>query len=897
MSEKKEEEKKDDDPRFEYILQYLTLSSKLKPEKWAKMMSTDEYKDTVTKFFDDPNEKMLTMQISPAGILVPSLSLQTGGKVKISYFMRKTPEKITPGNYRDVIIPGDMSPKPLEDLSVLFEEAYVPILLNPRNQVGWPAVASEDVEKHLHDFGNSIRQIRGKMSGQTLLPMPIGIERIFDVDFTSEQPVGDRSAYRMKSNIEEIVIKWSTQINEVLSEDNSRTDNNHPTPNLEVDFWRQRLRNLESIYDQMQDPRVKRMISLLETTESPYLPSFTNLFKNVVAGVVEARDICLYLKPLQPYFGEIESAEFSDIEPVLKKLLHCVCLAWANSRYYCTTTRIIKLISSIANLIIEQATKYLDVGSLFEGDINDNMIRLDQTLSTGENFRETFESFRDKVGTYFKAPTEPILWTFHQKLVFSRLIKFEERLKEIQQLFEIAEDYLKLEKVEISGLQGRKLSQMTSDIYDEFVKAYNEFSSVQYDILLPEDDHFTEDLNEFLTKVDEWDRRLATIFNKAFSECYNIDEVFRLTLIMGTIGLRPTILELLYDNYDSFMTMLHEYMDDVKLIFDKRMKSWRNEGTINIDVHFPPVAGALCFLIKLKVRIDYPMDSLKLIDHPVLNSERADILYEKYEELQNLLKNTEEEIFKEWAEKVPEICSSNLAKTLLVVNEDRTLALNFDRELSTLLQEIRYMIILNRTDLPQEAEDLFARTPFFFESVYNLNLIINWYNRIREHSSPVEMELVKEEIETIDQIIDNGQENYDWNSPEVPEYIETLLDLVKKLHLRIFRAQENIDKMLKTMYEWAMIPVLERKDLRDENLLAIGEREERFAKRYDEIKRTADEIARILDENYKLFFDLLPQSEYAKDEFELEEEREEKPKENPTEGAAEGEAPEGEEAK
>lgn len=72
------------------------------------------------------------------------------------------------------------------------------------------------------------------------------------------------------------------------------------------------------------------------------------------------------------------------------------------------------------------------------------------------------------------------------------------------------------------------------------------------------------------------------------------------------------------------------------------------------------------------------------------------------------------------------------------------------------------------------------------------------------------------------------------------------------------------------MYEWAMIPVLERKDLRDENLLAIGEREERFAKRYDEIKRAADEIARVLDENYKLFFDLLPQSEYTKDEFELE---------------------------
>lgn len=71
------------------------------------------------------------------------------------------------------------------------------------------------------------------------------------------------------------------------------------------------------------------------------------------------------------------------------------------------------------------------------------------------------------------------------------------------------------------------------------------------------------------------------------------------------------------------------------------------------------------------------------------------------------------------------------------------------------------------------------------------------------------------------------------------------------------------------MYEWAMMPVLDRRDLKDENLLAIGEREDRFARRYSEIEAAAVEINRVLDENYKLFFDLLPESEYVKDEFEL----------------------------
>lgn len=44
MTDAKENDKKDEDPRLEFILQYLICSSKLKTEKWAKMMGTEEFK-------------------------------------------------------------------------------------------------------------------------------------------------------------------------------------------------------------------------------------------------------------------------------------------------------------------------------------------------------------------------------------------------------------------------------------------------------------------------------------------------------------------------------------------------------------------------------------------------------------------------------------------------------------------------------------------------------------------------------------------------------------------------------------------------------------------------------------------------------------------------------------
>lgn len=68
-----------------------------------------------------------------------------------------------------------------------------------------------------------------------------------------------------------------------------------------------------------------------------------------------------------------------------------------------------------------------------------------------------------------------------------------------------------------------------------------------------------------------------------------------------------------------------------------------------------------------------------------------------------------------------------------------------------------------------------------------------------------------------------------------------------------------------------MSPILERKDFKDENLLAVSERDENFQKRYNQVEDASKELNRVLDENYKFFFDLLPDSVYEKKEIELDE--------------------------
>lgn len=105
---------------------------------------------------------------------------------------------------------------------------------------------------------------------------------------------------KMKNSLEGIVIKWASQVDEVMKESSMSLfeKNHHPTPFAELKFWDNRRKNIMNIYDQLTDPRVKKIGSILEMIDSVYFNTFSNTFKSVVTALHEANDITLYLKPL-----------------------------------------------------------------------------------------------------------------------------------------------------------------------------------------------------------------------------------------------------------------------------------------------------------------------------------------------------------------------------------------------------------------------------------------------------------------------------------------------------------------------------------------------------------------------------------------------------------------------
>ncbi|CAC5422117.1 DNAH [Mytilus coruscus] len=269
------------DVRIEFQAEYAVKSLNIKPEKISKLFSLEETKQLFIDFFDKADNRILVIA-QPTGALNALVEFPGKPKGKACFFVKKNKESIgKDSNLRNNLLYGDLSYSPLEQLSAFVDEVLFPLLSNERNHESWPKVVSEDVVRHVHTLKSDVYVITGQTKGKTLLPLPVGAEKIEQVD---EQKI--ESDRLLIHSIESMVIDWTHQIRDVLKRDSAQPllEGLNPTPFVEIEFWKTKATNLECIYDQLKEPKVRKMAELLEKIKSSYYPVFKDIFRDVIAG-------------------------------------------------------------------------------------------------------------------------------------------------------------------------------------------------------------------------------------------------------------------------------------------------------------------------------------------------------------------------------------------------------------------------------------------------------------------------------------------------------------------------------------------------------------------------------------------------------------------------------------
>lgn len=111
---------------------------------------------------------------------------------------------------------------------------FVPLLSNEENHDKWPEMVAQDVQKHVHNLKSTVYQVKGQVNGQTILAMPVGVEKIVKVATELQTTKRCNIDLYLKGAIEGVVIKWVTQINDVLIEvpSNAFAGGQNPLPHV-----------------------------------------------------------------------------------------------------------------------------------------------------------------------------------------------------------------------------------------------------------------------------------------------------------------------------------------------------------------------------------------------------------------------------------------------------------------------------------------------------------------------------------------------------------------------------------------------------------------------------------------------------------------------------------------
>ncbi|XP_014280457.2 dynein beta chain, ciliary [Halyomorpha halys] len=178
--------------------------------------------------------------------------------------------------------------------------------------------------------------------------------------------------------------------------------------------------------------------------------------------------------------------------------------------------------------------------------------------------------------------------------------------------------------------------------------------------------------------------------------------------------------------------------------------------------------------------------------------------------------------------------------------------LNFHPQLYAALREVHYLQLRNITNIPQLALELYEKRDQYREYTVQLNIITQWYNKMRRDSRIVEFELIQDKIEQIDELIREGENDMNWKSNDLLDYIAKLHKLVEAVQEPLSKTQANVVSMRSLLEPWAKSPLFMRTD-GPSSLLSIEDKSDRIQKRYSEIKEVGMQIHGLLTENKKLF--------------------------------------------
>ncbi|XP_047223322.1 dynein axonemal heavy chain 17-like isoform X4 [Girardinichthys multiradiatus] len=803
----------------------IQSSFRLDPEKWREFVSAKSNMATLSRFINGPDYLHLFHYLQPEPGLCASPSLPSGIHTKVLCVSKTVQEALPKENSGKFLRMREfIGGEALRTLISLTEEVTWPLLSRAESSNRWALGVAKDALKVLERQKSTALVLKAQVEGHTFLPPPDALCHQDDLDFLQRgcsviQGVGFQennssghellqehspnslhlhennnfdtsypvnhcsdlydnsshvdqieqklSAVHLVHACEETVVEWVELVSDFLQQDWSEQplDQLKPVPSEEFAFWRNRLKNLLFIQNQLMSPKAQQMTSILQAADSVYWTALQDLQCVVQEGVREAEDIMVNLAPVQEKLSEVLEMDFYKLRNHMAAVMEEVYLLWMRSEFYCWPSRMLVLLQEICNLFIHLSRKFLPGQKVIQVLMSEpgpvlGEIRL--VIHTLQTLKLAYTQMQTQLELQNQA-TPSRSWTFPSHLVFIHLDTFLRRLLSIQGAHFITVRFYQLDQTILSGVNGTLLTDVVREAYQDFLVQVRVLSGCNCDPTDPED-------------------QLVKMF------WFFLDRL------------------LVQDQLPSYLNQLVEQvltdLDQTELEF----YSEREEPERFFRFH-PAAAARLCWNRQLRRRAEEALRSFRTIQNLCGGLALSHLVLKRFKKIVDLLQDFRTSVRSDWSWELESECGVILNHSLIQITHPDHLEVACRYQLEALLQELRYVTREGHVELRPHTVHLLSCRDDITQKYHCLKQIVVCYNQVVGGAMEVELHLIQEHLQELEQILCELQRKT-WISEGVQQQSQQVLIV----HFNIREARSNMDAMRRIAHGWAELDLLQRSE-------------------------------------------------------------------------------------
>jgi len=555
-----------------------------------------------------------------------------GEKVKLKgkgvYFVRTTPPKkpISAGNTNDnEVLFGEVSEHTVTSLDTIINQIYKPFIekLDVKEWGVCEAEQKKEFKSVFDKFANELKEALKSLRDNIQLD---AYDKKWENDAKNVHTAKTINQ-DMLNDFERNFKEWSEKITLALKgTEEMKKDERDAGPKQELDHWKQRMRKLTGIKEQLNSKNCRTVRDVLTQASQPGSQSesqgksrdniclatstWRGLELQVTEALNEAKDNVKYLQTLEKFIEPLYEGNPETIKETLPALMNSVKMIHTIARYYSTNERMTGLFVKITNQMINNCKfTILNFRRIRRGETDkkgqptSDDVLWNHELYPPEELIPVLQSCIDLNAAYLKQyefTKERLMnmpkgkqFEFSPNAIFGRFDLFCRRVSKLIELFGTIQQFRTLEQHNLEGIK---------PILDNFEKYVTAFKKNMHKLLDYANGTFDRDFVKFNVGVSSVETELQAYIDQNFENITSIEDSLKLLKKFKAILHRDNLKNGLNSKYT---ILFHNYGLEIHAIEDQYQKQ---KGQPHMVRNLPTVSGSITWSRHLFHRISGPME-------------------------------------------------------------------------------------------------------------------------------------------------------------------------------------------------------------------------------------------------------------------------------------------------